>query len=102
MEMDKLREIAKMAAKTPYRVYHTVVEGFSFGVYWDTNHKWFECCMLYSPHYSGKSYIYGYDIDKLIENADAEIVDAKKTFINGGHFPEDYYKIMRESLTSKK
>lgn len=90
--MKKLSEIAKKAIANPYRVFHTVFDGFSFGIYWDTKNGWFECCMLYSPSYSGKTYIYGHTVEQLIENAKAQIAEDKKIYKDGGKFPENYYE----------
>ena len=90
--MKKLVVIAEKAMTTSYRQYRTVIEGFSISVYWDANHKWFECCMLFSPSWAGKEYIYGKSIEELVENAKVTIADAKKVYKNGGHFSDDYYE----------
>lgn len=90
--MKKLIETAKKALATPYSVYHAIVDGFSFGIYYDTKRGWFECCMLYNPSYSGKTYIYGSTVEEFVENAKAQIADVKKIYTDGGYFPKDYYE----------
>ena len=76
----------------PNYEFSTVYDGFSFGIYWDTNRRMLVCCMSYTPSWPHCHFIYGQDVEQFIENAKARIAEDKKIYKNGGKYPEDYYE----------
>jgi hypothetical protein len=77
--------------KDPYFVLCTVVEGFAFHVYYDSQKYTFYGKMFFTPGWGHSHGLFGRTKDQFFDNMVLEIEDARKIFTEGGRLPEDYY-----------
>jgi len=87
---NSVRSAAEKALAQPRYCYEVIKDGFKFMIVWHPQRSWFECTMSFSPDWPHTHFIYGSTIDRLSQNIDLEIADAKKTFTEGGKYPADY------------
>lgn len=66
-----------------------IVDGFDFHVYWDNN--FFEGGMFFNPSWSHSNAFSCKTKDEFFMWMERLIMDAKKIYLNGGKYPDNYY-----------
>jgi len=78
--------------KNPFHMKEFIVEGFAFHVYWDTSlGGYFRVSMFFNPNWPHSTGFSCHTKEEFFSFMEEMITDAKKTFTNGGKYPDDYY-----------
>lgn len=93
-DVNRVNAALDAAFAKPMWVHTIVVDGFAFHIHW--NGTYFTATMLFSPDWGHSHGCTGRTKECFLESMSYQIWDAKKIFVNGGKFPTDYYKLIRE------
>jgi len=93
-DVNRVNAALDAAFAKPMWVHTIIVDGFAFHIHWDDNRYW--ATMFFKPDWGHSHGCYGYTKERFIKSMSSLIGDAKKIYVNGGKFPIDYYKLIRE------
>ena len=96
MELDreKISAFLDDVQKTPFRRKDIIIDGFDFHVHYDNAHysrNYFCVTIFFTPSWPHSNGFLAESKEKFFYETERFIEDARKTFKNGGHFPEDYH-----------
>lgn len=75
----------------PFNQKRFVVDGFDFHVYFDDKVGFFEVGMFFNPNWPHSNGFSCRTKDEFFYWMNELITDAKKIYVNGGKYPNDYY-----------
>ena len=82
-------KILDCCQSNPFNQKQFVVDGFAFHVHW--NNRFFEVGMFFNPKWGHSTGFTCKTKDKFFYWMNELITDAKKIYVDGGKYPDDYY-----------
>ena len=90
--VEKINSILDLVQGTPFRQSRFIVDGFAFHVYFNDRVGFFEVGMFFNPNWPHSNGFSCRTKDEFFHRMEELITDAKKIYVNGGKYPDNYYR----------